>query len=636
MAFLDILSGFRVNGQFPVDSRIVAANEAARYAIPTGAVYEGLVVFEESTKKLFVLDDLSNANNIDGWTEVGGSGSEGLPEVTQFQSGAGGTLNETFWIGTLEQYNARTDAQKDSETIHFVTDDLTPVTGAGDNPVVYLLSDFGITSTAAQIDHAAEQLDGITLSNDLVTSDSTTVFTNKSGAISQWTNDSGYLTTQISHTNVVDESSTITVNADSTQTNGGSVDAQGNLTINVDLPDLSLLITRQNVLSDDFNPTGLWDFRNADVLIGDISADVDKASIDAALNTSAASPNTFYGSNNGGAWSAITLDDNSIVLSKLDLAVRTSLGKADSALQSLPTVDLSNLSTGVQASLGKADSALQSLPTIELSNLSTGVQASLGKADSAIQSIPTIELSGLSTGVQASLGKADSALQNLTGALLETTPATDTTEVVTVVDTSGTVTQGSELLSNLTNSTQEWSDVQNTPTTFAGYGLPSAPTFSVETLGFPDNPAPGQEVYFESDITGTTRVALDAGGTAVTYTQDNYQATSPFGAGGSGPISRVTWSAARSTWTNWTIPTGFIGDNTADTGTALGLFLADGTELIWGAGAGTNGDNLDWLQGDFQGDTNVALFTDIDSVIAAQGLHKYINATVGWVLITTS
>ena len=99
-----------------------------------------------------------------------------------------------------------------------------------------------------------------------------------------------------------------------------------------------------------------------------------------------------------------------------------------------------------------------------------------------------------------------------------------------------------------------------------------------------------------------------------------------------GPISRVTWSAARSTWTNWTAPAGFTGDNDADTGTALGIFLADGTELIFGAGAGTNGDNLDWLRGDFQGDTNVAVFTDND-VTVSEGLYKYINTTIGWIQI---
>ena len=368
MATHDILFNFRPNGQFPIDSRIVAANEAARYAIPAGAVYEGLVVYEELTEKLFLLNDESNANNIDGWTEIntGSSGTGGQSETSLFQSGAGGTLQETFWIGTKGQYDARSDDQKASETVHYITDDLTLVTGAGENTNTYLLSDFGITSTAAQIDHAAQELEGISLGADIATADSTTVFTNKSGAISQWTNDSGYLTTQISHTNVVDESSTVTVNADSTQTNGGSVDANGDLTINVDLPDLTTLITRENVLNDDFDPTGLWDFRNATVLgVEGGGGDITKADVDAALGTGNQSADRFYTSNNGGSWENFPdteIADGSITNAKLDDALQTAITEAGTALQSLPTINLSDLSADVQTTLGEIDTALQEVP----------------------------------------------------------------------------------------------------------------------------------------------------------------------------------------------------------------------------------------------------------------------------------
>ena len=166
------------------------------------------------------------------------------------------------------------------------------------------------------------------------------------------------------------------------------------------------------------------------------------------------------------------------------------------------------------------------------------------------------------------------------------------------------------------------------------------PTFSVGTAFPTVGLADGQEFYLEADVIETERVAIEVSGTPVTYTQDNYQADNEFGAGTAtdgltGPISRVTWSAARNTWTNWTAPAGFVGDNDADTGTPLGIFLTDGTELIFGAGAGVNGDNLDWLRGDFQGDTNVAVFTD-NNVTTPAGLYKYINATIGWIQITTT
>ena len=368
MATHDILFNFRPNGQFPIDSRVVASNEAARYAIPAGAVYEGLVVYEELTGKLFLLDDASNANNIDGWTEIntGSSGTGGQSETSLFQSGAGGTLQETFWIGTKEQYDARSDDQKASETVHYITDDLTLVTGAGENTNTYLLSDFGITSTAAQIDHAAQELDGIALGDDIATADSLTIFTNKSGAVSQWTNDAGYLVSETSHSDVVDSNSTVTVVADSTQTNGGNVDSNGDITINVDLPDLSLLITRENVLNDDFPVTGLWDFRNATTLgIEGEGGEVTKAAVDTALGTGNQSADRFYTSNNGGSWENFPdtdIADGSITNAKLDTFLQTAITEAGTALQSLPTIGVSDLSQDVQDTLGEIDTALQTVP----------------------------------------------------------------------------------------------------------------------------------------------------------------------------------------------------------------------------------------------------------------------------------
>ena len=84
-----------------------------------------------------------------------------------------------------------------------------------------------------------------------------------------------------------------------------------------------------------------------------------------------------------------------------------------SGLGTAATTDATSYATSAQGT--KADSALQTLPTVNLSDLSTSVQGSLGKADSALQSLPTVALSNLSSTVQTSLGKADTALQNLDG-----------------------------------------------------------------------------------------------------------------------------------------------------------------------------------------------------------------------------
>ena len=70
MAFLDLNNGFRINGAFPIDSRYVVANEAARFAIPTGALYEGLPVYQEDNEDIYVLTSLPDAANASGWKNI--------------------------------------------------------------------------------------------------------------------------------------------------------------------------------------------------------------------------------------------------------------------------------------------------------------------------------------------------------------------------------------------------------------------------------------------------------------------------------------------------------------------------------------------------------------------------------------
>mgnify|MGYP001483126506 CR=1 FL=1 len=55
MAFNDILSGFRVQSNDPIDSRLVCADLASRDAIPALARYEGLQTYVTSEQKIFIL-----------------------------------------------------------------------------------------------------------------------------------------------------------------------------------------------------------------------------------------------------------------------------------------------------------------------------------------------------------------------------------------------------------------------------------------------------------------------------------------------------------------------------------------------------------------------------------------------------
>lgn len=101
--------------------------------------------------------------------------------------------------------------------------------------------------------------------------------------------------------------------------------------------------------------------------------------------------------------------------SDLASAVQTSLGKADSALQSAPVTSVNNKTGAVTLNASDVGAGTYSKPSggIPSSDMASAVQTSLGKADSAYQKpsggIPETDLS---SAVQTSLGKADSALQS--------------------------------------------------------------------------------------------------------------------------------------------------------------------------------------------------------------------------------
>ena len=65
--FFDLLNGFRINGAFPIDSRYVVADEAARLAIPVNAVYKGLWTFQADTNLLYIYEGADQTNVDNGW-----------------------------------------------------------------------------------------------------------------------------------------------------------------------------------------------------------------------------------------------------------------------------------------------------------------------------------------------------------------------------------------------------------------------------------------------------------------------------------------------------------------------------------------------------------------------------------------
>ena len=68
MAVVDFINTFRIQADQPIDSRFVLADEAARFNYPTGALYEGLIVYQVDTKVLWTLVDKNASNEAAGWS----------------------------------------------------------------------------------------------------------------------------------------------------------------------------------------------------------------------------------------------------------------------------------------------------------------------------------------------------------------------------------------------------------------------------------------------------------------------------------------------------------------------------------------------------------------------------------------
>ena len=107
MAVVDFINTFRIQADQPIDSRFVLEDEAARFAYPTGALYEGLLVYQVDTKVLWTLTDVSNKDNASGWsretsddivsiiaTDVKSNGYRDL--VFTFESGKVITIENAF------------------------------------------------------------------------------------------------------------------------------------------------------------------------------------------------------------------------------------------------------------------------------------------------------------------------------------------------------------------------------------------------------------------------------------------------------------------------------------------------------------------------------------------------------------
>jgi hypothetical protein len=62
--------GFNITNNEPVDARLSSADASTRYALSPANVYEGLQVYQRDNNTIWILTDISNVGNSNGWTQL--------------------------------------------------------------------------------------------------------------------------------------------------------------------------------------------------------------------------------------------------------------------------------------------------------------------------------------------------------------------------------------------------------------------------------------------------------------------------------------------------------------------------------------------------------------------------------------
>jgi hypothetical protein len=65
---------------------MVTANQTSRFGFPAGVAFEGLIIYQEDTSELYVLEDVSNIGNNNGWRKIeAGNGGDPTGSNTEIQ-----------------------------------------------------------------------------------------------------------------------------------------------------------------------------------------------------------------------------------------------------------------------------------------------------------------------------------------------------------------------------------------------------------------------------------------------------------------------------------------------------------------------------------------------------------------------
>ena len=76
----------KVNSTAPLDAKFLVADANERFFFAPGLAYEGLLVYQQDTSELYVLEDKSNIGNSNGWRKIeAGDGGEPTGSNTEIQ-----------------------------------------------------------------------------------------------------------------------------------------------------------------------------------------------------------------------------------------------------------------------------------------------------------------------------------------------------------------------------------------------------------------------------------------------------------------------------------------------------------------------------------------------------------------------
>jgi hypothetical protein len=99
---INIIQGYNPSTTEPIDSRQTIANQVNRYAIPYYNAYDGMIVYQNDTQVLWVLTDVTNISNSNGWTSLGVSASYATTASYALNGGGNATLPYTSYTALLK------------------------------------------------------------------------------------------------------------------------------------------------------------------------------------------------------------------------------------------------------------------------------------------------------------------------------------------------------------------------------------------------------------------------------------------------------------------------------------------------------------------------------------------------------